>query len=391
MTQESLAERAGLSVGVVKKIERGGTARLETYHALARVLRVHTSALFEPAAPHATRRTDPVGERVSLLPLRQAIAPPLGLSGNPAVETVEDEPDLRLLRETARSLDHAYHRNEYGRVSELLPHLIISARAAVDALSGTAREVEALKLRSDAFQQAGRYLTQLRTYDLAHLALRDALADAHRAGDRLAAGAAVYLQGWVLMRQGRLDEAERVATAAAEALEPRISHASRDELAVWGRLLVKASSAAARNNRPAESRELLKLARTAGVMIGDTAGGSTYKSGAFSLSSVAFQAIENWGVVDRPDRVLALSGRISASRASTSNTMNRHLLDVVHAHTKMRQTDEATGILWSLTEKAPDWVRQQQLAVDAVEDVLHTKRRRLTKQQRALAAFFDVT
>jgi transcriptional regulator with XRE-family HTH domain len=55
MTQENLAERADLSVAVIKKIESGGNARIQTYDRLARVLGVRT-LWFEPEttgeAPH---------------------------------------------------------------------------------------------------------------------------------------------------------------------------------------------------------------------------------------------------------------------------------------------------------------------------------------------------
>lgn len=389
LTQEGLAERASLSLGTVKKIERGGTARIETYHALARALGVRTSALFEPSAPHATRRTETTQDRVDLLPLRQAICPPMGIGGRIA-ETADDEPDLGRMRETAQALDGAYHDNEYGSVAELLPSLIWSAHTAVTVYDGGTQHTEALRLRSDALQQAGRYLTQVRSFDLAHLALRDAVRDALAARDQLSAGAAVYLQGWALIRQGRMDEAEQIAVETADAIEPRISRASRDELGVWGRLLVKASAAAARNNRPREARELLKLARTAGAVLGDgPGGGQAYKSGRFNSGSVAFQAIENYTVAGRPDRVLALSERISVEGASTSNTRNRHLLDVVRAHTTLRHDDEATGILADLAGRAPDWLRHQQLAVDSFEDLLRTRTRKLTKQQRQLATFFN--
>lgn len=40
MTQGDLAERSGLSLAVVKKVEQGGSARVETYHKLARVFGV---------------------------------------------------------------------------------------------------------------------------------------------------------------------------------------------------------------------------------------------------------------------------------------------------------------------------------------------------------------
>lgn len=390
LTQEGLAERAGLCLGTVKKIERGGTARIETYHALARALGVRTSRLFEPVAPHAQRRAESVRDRVDLLPLRQAICPPMGLSGRLGLTaSVEEEPDLGAMWETARALDASYHQNEYGDIAELLPPLIWSAQTAVAHFDEGPRHFDAFRLRSDAFQQAGRYLTQVRSYDLAHVALREAIQDAMAGGDRLSAGAAVDLQGWALMRQGRMDEAEQVVIATGDAIEPRISRASKDEMAVWGRLLIKGSAAAARNNRPKEARQMLKLARTAGVVIGDGGAGQAYKSGRFNGLSVAYQAIENYMITNKPDRVLALSMRIPAESAPTSNTRNRHLLDIARAHTKLRHNGDATEILTDLARQAPDWLRHQQLAVDAFDDVLRTSKR-LSKKQRALAAFFNM-
>ena len=48
LTQDGLADRAGISVTVVRKIEYGGTARIESYHSLARALGVRTM-MFVPA------------------------------------------------------------------------------------------------------------------------------------------------------------------------------------------------------------------------------------------------------------------------------------------------------------------------------------------------------
>lgn len=393
-TQEALAERAGLSLATVKKIEQGGTARIETYHTLARALGVRTSVLFQPLAPHARRRAHTPQERqerVDLLPFRQAICPPVGVAGRLSAPGAweDQEPDLARLRATAKHLDACYHSNRYGTVAELLPSLIQSSHLAVDAYDTGAQQAEALRLRSDALQQAGRYLTQVRAYDLAHMALRDAVRDAMDIGDRLSAGAAVSIQGWLLIRQGRLDEAERIALATAEAIEPRMSRASRDELGVWGRLVIKASSAAARNNRPSEAQEMLRLARTAGAVLGDEGGGQDFKSGRFNASLVTCHEIENHMVAHRPDQVLALAEHFSVERAPTSNTRDRHLLDLVKAHVMLRHDAEATAILADLAARVPDWLRHQQMAAEAFEDVLAKQKRKLTEQQRKLAAFFD--
>ncbi|GAB2882728.1 helix-turn-helix domain-containing protein [Streptomyces mayteni] len=387
LTQEGLAERAGLSLPTIKKIERGGTARIETYHALARALGIRTSMLFEPSGPQ--RRLDSDADRIDLMPMRQAVAPPMTAAGRLAMATVELEPNLDQLRRTSRSLDQLYHADDYQPLSELLPALIVSTHAAVDHFDDGPHQAEALRLRADALQMAGRYLTQLRAYDLAHLALRDAIRDATAGGDPLSAAAAIDLQGWTLMREARLDEAEQLAAATAESVEPRLSRATRDQLGVWGGLLVKASAAAARNNRPAEARDYLRMARAAGSALGDRLGGVAYRSGTFSNLSAAYQAIENHMVSDRPDRVLGLSERISAAAAPTSNTRHRHLLDVARAHATLRQGDQAEEILAGIHAESPDWLRHQQMATDVFTDVLR-KRRRLTKRQRELALFFAV-
>lgn len=231
MTQEVLAERAGLSLGVVKKIERGGSARIETYHALARALKVRTSALFESGGPHQRRRTN--DDNLTLMPLRQAIAPPATFAGR--LDTIAaDEPDLDQLQRVATDVARAYHRDDYDEVAELLPSLVRSSHVAAAHFSGDREHDRAVRLRANVLQMAGRYLTQVRAYDLAHVALRDAVRDADTVGDRAVVAGAVYQQGWLLMRQGRLDEAEQISAMTAEEIEPRISRASPATLGVWG-------------------------------------------------------------------------------------------------------------------------------------------------------------
>jgi transcriptional regulator with XRE-family HTH domain len=383
-TQEGLAERAGLSLSTVKKIERGGKAQIGTYHALARALHVRTSRLFDSAGPHLSRRDD--ADNIDLMRLRQAIAPPTNFSGRLELDTVEVEPDLGNLRGTADQVAASYHQDDYGQVAELLPPLVRSTHAAVAHFDGGHEHIEALKIRANVLQMAGRYLTQVRAYDLAHVALRDAVHDAARAGARGVAAGAVYQQGWLLMRQGRFDEAEGVSLATAEEIEPRISRASRKALGAWGKLLVHASAAAARNNRPQDAREMLRLARTAGAALGGGMAVEAASWGRFDWRTVAFQGIENNLVANRPDRVLRLSERMPRSNKMF---MRRHLLDVAQAHAMMRQGDEATGILATLLDETPEWLRHQRMAADTFKGTLKAgKRRRLTAQQRRLAQFF---
>ncbi|MFW6720311.1 helix-turn-helix domain-containing protein [Streptomyces sp. MAR4 CNY-716] len=388
-TQEQLAEAAGLSPGVVKKIERGGTARVETYHALARALRVRTSVLFEPAGPRQNPRAD--DDNVDLLPLRRAISPPVTLAGRPRLDHAAEEPDLGRLRTTATTVALAYHRDHYPRVAELLPELIRSAHMAVDHFDTGAERDAALALRSEALQLAGRYLTQVRAYDLAHMALRDAVRDAARIGDRLNAASAVIGQAWILLRQARFDEAERLAADTADEMEPRISRASPEELAAWGWLLLRAAAAAARNNRPDEAKELVQLARTAGTALGAEVTEHLRGWGTFGPLTVGLKAIENELTAERPDLVLDMTARLphGVGRA-TSDNWNRHRLDVARAHALLRHGDEATDVLLTLRRDAPEWLRHQRLAAITFEDVLKTRKRTLTGAQRQLAEYLAV-
>jgi hypothetical protein len=188
------------------------------------------------------------------------------------------------------------------------------------------------------------------------------------------------------MRQGRLDEAEQVSVTTAEAVEPRISRASRKSLGAWGKLLVHGSAAAARNNRPAEAREMLRLGRTAGAAL--TSGTVVAESswGRFDWRTVAFQGIENQLVAERPERVLRLSERVAG--AGDTTFMRRHLLDVAQAHAMLRQRDEAMSILERLRTETPEWLRHQRMATDTFLDVQQMGGR-ATPRSRELAAFFD--
>ncbi|MGW0560106.1 helix-turn-helix transcriptional regulator [Streptomyces sp. NPDC003016] len=78
LSQEQLADGAGVSIGTVRKIEQGGDVRTDTLHTLARTLGVETSALFATDVPEPVVGDE--GTRRSLVELRKALMPPVGLA-----------------------------------------------------------------------------------------------------------------------------------------------------------------------------------------------------------------------------------------------------------------------------------------------------------------------
>ena len=106
-SQGELADRAGVSINVVRKLEQSNGlgdrprgVRLETLYELARALDVQTAQLFSPGDPEPADQ-DPAQR--TLLPIRVALTPPLPLeaAGHSAQPV---GPDLTALRRQVGAL-----------------------------------------------------------------------------------------------------------------------------------------------------------------------------------------------------------------------------------------------------------------------------------------------
>ncbi|MEU4357394.1 hypothetical protein [Streptomyces virginiae] len=183
-------------------------------------------------------------------------------------EAAEEEPNLRRFRRTVQDGAVLYHSDSYNSVASQLPGLLRDANSAVAYYDSGEEHRQAVLARAEALQLAGRYLKQVRQYDLAYTALAGAITDARRADDELTGASGVIGMCWLLLRQGRLDEAEQLASQTADVIEPRLSRATPDECAAWGWLALRAAAAAGRNNRPDEARHYHRVASTAASAVG---------------------------------------------------------------------------------------------------------------------------
>ena len=198
-SQEELAHHAGLSVGPVRTVEQGRNVRMETLHALARALEKKTSDLIAAGTPEPVR--EDTATKLNLRELRIALTPAMALLSTGAQSGIE--PDLRRLRRMAHDTATLYFGDSYTSIAADLPGLIRGVTDAVAYYDDGAERAEALTIRSEALQIAGRYLTQIRQYDLAHAAIREALADAQAAESDLTAASCVGGMCWMLMRTNR--------------------------------------------------------------------------------------------------------------------------------------------------------------------------------------------
>lgn len=388
MTQEELAEASEISVGVVRKVEQGGSARLETYHALARALGVVTMTFVRAGSPEP--HLDAPNE-LMLAPLRAAIAPAIDLSGSHMFGSA-DSAELSLARlETAIGrLGAHYHSNRYDEVAQFLPPLILSSRYHANNVPDADAHA-AIRMRSDVLNLAARYLIQVRAHDLALIAIQESQRDAMTIGDMSLAAAAISVQAWAMMRQGRFAEVARLCMSAADAVEPRMSTATIAELDAWGWLLARASAASARDNQPDRAEEFVTLAILAGTRMGREynrpAGGSS-----FGPLTAALVQPENAMIAGNPGKAIELFDRLPRDAGRTdSSTWHRALLDAARANTQIGDTTRATEIMTGLRLKAPVWLRYQQLGKDITREIVaSSSKRKLTSDQRALVEFFKI-
>lgn len=218
MSQDELAERAGLSRDLVAKLEQGRrtSVRLTSAAALASALDLELSALTDGRAL--------AGEQRGVLALRQALTGPASFPGFDG----SDEGTPTPLDELAGTVDAAwgdYWAGRFTKLGKTLPALIGEARLTARELPGRQRPAAFASL-SAAYQIASCVLTQLGLEDLGYLAVERAHAAARDSGDQLRAATLMGSLSWVLLNQGRFEEAERTALHTVDDTEPRLGKAS---------------------------------------------------------------------------------------------------------------------------------------------------------------------
>lgn len=373
MTQRELAARAGVSASLVKSVEQGnyGDMRLSTARKLAVALGVETAAIVPGAEEPADMQPD-VAETWE--PVRRA------LNGDHDGAGSDDEPTILSVRQAFDEAVTDVLDSRYAGVRVLLPPILRDADDIVTASSDGA-EADARNLRSQVRQLGAYMLGQTRQFSAAGEAIDLAAGDA---GDALTAAAAADWKSWILIRQGRLDDALSLAERWADNAEPRVSRATPEEFAAWGRFQLRVTAAAIRDNRPGEAAEALRFARIAAAGTGHDIIPSFNRWQVFGPVTVAMFQAQNAVIEEHPEAALSIGRRLQGQRFPLAETWNRHRLDVAQAHVLVREYAEAVDVLEEIRQRAPEWLVQQRYARDILGAIVG-RRRTLTPQMRELA------
>ncbi|GAB3287825.1 helix-turn-helix transcriptional regulator [Parasphingorhabdus pacifica] len=236
-----MANLVGRSAQWLKDLERGRrlAPRWDMLVALANVLHVDVSTLTGSAPISASlqrREGHPV-----VADLRESIEQfPLQLRDGP-------EPDVQVLLQRVADAWHFWHTSSTPRASAgaMLPQIIRDGRHAARVTNGKTRRTAHMVLTS-AYALAEQVLAWVADSALLWLAADRCMASAQEADQPEPLAGAAWVLGNVWRATGREEDAYRLATDAANLLQPYLADGSTEARALWGSARLHAAITAAR-------------------------------------------------------------------------------------------------------------------------------------------------
>jgi hypothetical protein len=250
----------------------------------------------------------------------------------------------------------SFYAGRYGPLAALLPRLLTDAQAAVHAAT-VADSGRAADLSAQVHQLTAGALVRFDAVDLGHVAAREALRLAALAPDPLRAASARYIFGHVLIRQGRFIDAERVAVATAEQVQPT-GAASAAQLSVYGGLLLRGATAAARQRRTGAAADLLAEATTVARRTGMD---RVDRDVIFGPSNLVMQSADCAMVAEDYVSAAAVARKMPRDSAMPLMFRSRHLADVAHAELRLGHPQTAESVLLTMERAAPEWTAHHRL------------------------------
>ena len=365
LTQDDLAQTSGVSVDTISRLERGAraTARRSTLQALSLALGTDPARLLGIHPPEQdTAGAEQLRRAVRALDLPD-LAEPVDVLGLPELHD-------------AASL--AWSDYLAGRHTELLaglPPLMVDTRRAVHTLIDD-HAAEAAGLLATAYRLTAGLAGRLGLMDLAAHAAHRALDTAtHTTRPELDEAAALRYLAWVLVRQGDLAEAERIAVRAAERLDcGLLARPDPDRVGVFGSLMFNAASAAARHGAADRAEDLLAAARAAAVRSGAD---RVDETGVFGPRVAAMQAVDQAVRTGQPDRAMQLATQVPDTAGTVPGFWESgHRLHLAAACTDLERWAEVAEHLDAARLLAPQWSRVQPLGRTVIGHLIEHRSRR---------------
>lgn len=365
MTQQLLADRAGLSQGFISQVESGSKSieRRSTLAAIAEVLQVSVGELTGSADP-----TDPAREKAVLAvpAIREALV--LREAGE------REQAEEPVTAGAVRTVMLAEARCDYVTAMSALPKLLRRCDGA--ALVDLARITMSL-LKGHGYP------------DLARDAARLGVAAARRLEDPALIGVSEFTRANSLpVETSAL--AARVASVAADELQSHVAEPRTRQ--AYGMLQLTAALREATAQQASAARARLQDATAEAASLGEPDG--------FGISMLVFGPT-NAGVwqmtvateLGDPDEVLRVAATLTPERLPLpQRRANYHALRGRALATVGGRDEDATLAFLKAEEITPQWVRLQSHVRDAARTIItrSARRGRVPRSQRRLAEIFEL-
>jgi tetratricopeptide (TPR) repeat protein len=297
----------------------------------------------------------------------------LELSGHPVLDQLfAAEPDSAevatpdALRADVDAVWGLAHESRFSALSDVLVTLLPRLeRASREAVGAAARAIHVERAR--AYQAAAAAFARQDEPDAAWVAADRAITAAELSGQPLGVVAGHFRLAHAFIRLQRFDQAERVTSAALEALEPLAQQdtAAPEVLSLCGAMhLVQAVISGHESNRPTARAHLARAAEV-GDQLGEDRNDFDTE---FGPTNVRLHMVAVAVDLGDAGEALDVAEHIDASALSPER-QGRLLMDVARAHAQRRHVGEALTALLDAERVSPEYVRSHHLAHDTIADL----------------------
>ncbi|QIZ38894.1 helix-turn-helix domain-containing protein [Saccharopolyspora sp. ASAGF58] len=372
-TQQALADRAGLSVVLIRKLEQGArqTTSVASLHKIARALDVTLADLLVPVSIPEHDQDQGVTA------LRHAVSL--------ATPPKDDPATIQEARFVEIATWRTYWSGQHDDAVRALPERIRRLESGLATSADADRPVYIYSL-SRVLWAAARTLTVLRHPDAAHIAAQRAISLSTELDDPVMTASVTGSLAWQLMVSGRYEESRDLSVSTAVAIEPGRTYTT-PQMSVYGSLLLQAGNAQARAGNAVDAKHFLSEAREIAAKVPD---GQCHHGSIFGPSSIAMQHTDiaiNLG--EFGDALAATKTMPGGSSALPILSKCRHDTDRALVCLRTGDKDRAVALLSATAAAVPFWFKNQRLPKSIVRDLLHTPASK-SPQLRTLARTLNV-
>ena len=380
LSQVEFAALVGRSDSWVSQVERGVRA-IDRMSVLQRVADVLSVSVAELQGDDETAAEEERPEAFDTIRL--------ALTGHPAIGLIigDSRPAasgqmLDKLRRQHAGVWELVHASRYAELAPILAALIPGLEIITRQAKDEPVRAAALDLLGNTYQATAATMAKLSETDAAWIAADRAAFCAEKAGEPLAVAASMFRMAQTFLVLGQMDQAQHVATGAAQALEPRITaEPSPEVLSLYGGLHLVLAVAAARDNDRSRAHLHLDTAR----QIADKLDADRDDYGTeFGPTNVAIHAVSIAVELGDAGQAIELGRQIDPGSLSPERQA-RYYIDLAQAHTMRRHIGEALHALQEAERIAPEETRVHAVGRAVTRDLLQLSGLRPRPELRELA------